>query len=101
MKRKTNLGSLIGTVFLVGMLATFLSSDGELKELFRNLEIDQIEALLRSLNLVLGFIGLLALLIFLFYRAAKGGEEKRLEPGRGEEDQEGDPEARPESDKDW
>jgi len=78
MRTKTNSGSLIGIIFLIGMAATFLTSDSDLRELFKNLDTHQIEVLLEYLNFALGFLSLVIFTIYLFYRAATGRGEKRL-----------------------
>jgi hypothetical protein len=76
------LANLIGTVFIVGMLVTFLASDSDLRALLGGLEVGQLETLLNYLKLGLGFIALAVLTGFLFYRAATRKEGKRLEAGR-------------------
>lgn len=71
MKKKFNLGSLITTIALVGVLTSFLSSSFPLKEFIENMSTGELEQLLDTVNLGLAFISLAGVFVFLIARAAK------------------------------
>ena len=75
MKKKFNLGSLITTIALFGVLISFLSSNFPLKDLIGNLSTAELEQLLETINLGLGFLVLAAIFIVLIVRAVKEDKE--------------------------
>ena len=91
MKKKSSLVSYFAAIVIFGVISSLFTSDIPFREIFDGLELNNIEVLLDTLNLWLGFLALGFLVIFIFYRSATGGKDQRLYPDM-EQDWSPDPE---------
>jgi len=80
MKRKSSLVSYFAAIVIFGVISSLFTSDIPFRETFDSLELNNIQVLLDTLNLWLGFLALGLLVIFLFYRSATGGKDQHLYP---------------------
>jgi hypothetical protein len=71
MNKKTNPISMFVMIVVIGLVVAYLNGDFEIGSYFEGLEINNTEALLDVVNLVLAFLALGGAVILLFVRAAK------------------------------
>lgn len=75
MKKKFDLGSLLTTIVIVGVLLSVFSSSFPVGEIFGSMELMDLETLLDELNLILGFVVLGLVFIFWIWRATRDEKE--------------------------
>jgi len=82
MKKKTNFVSMFVMIPVIGLLISVLNGDFEIGSYFEGLEIYTLEVLLDAFNIGLGFLALVILLIFIFYRLGRQEKDQYSKPGR-------------------
>ncbi|MGB2884832.1 MAG: hypothetical protein WBC47_04515 [Dehalococcoidia bacterium] len=82
MKKKSNFVSMFVMISVMGLVISFLNGDFEIGSYFEGLEINNLEVLLDTLNIGLGFLALVILLIFIFYRLGRQEKDQYSKPGR-------------------
>lgn len=87
MKKKSNFVSMFVMISLIGLVISFINGDFEIGSYFEGLQINNVEVLLDTLNIGLGFLVLTSLLVFLIYRTVSQDKDQDLSSGR-DEDQE-------------
>lgn len=84
MKKKSNFVSMFVMISVIGLVISFLNGDFEIGSYFEGLEINNLEVLVNTLNIGLGFLALVLLLIFIFYRLGRQEKDQYSKPGREE-----------------
>jgi len=84
MKKKSNFVSMFVMIPVIGLLISVLNGDFEIGSYFEGLEIYNLEILLDTFNIGLGFLVLAILLIFIFYRLGRQEKDQYSKPGREE-----------------
>ena len=81
MKKKSNFVSMFVMISVIGLVISFLNGDFEIGSYFEGLEINNLEVLVNTLNIGLGFLALVLLLIFIFYRLGRQEKDQYSKPG--------------------
>ena len=69
MKRKNSFVSYMVLIMIIGVISSIVSSDMPFGAMFRNLTASSLEEMLEKISLGLGFIALVGLIGFIFFRS--------------------------------
>ncbi len=82
MKKKTNFPSMFVMIIIISLVISFLNGDFEFGRYFEGLEVTDLEVLLDTLSLGLGFLAFASLLALLIFRAVNQEKDQDLSSGR-------------------
>ena len=86
MNKKSNPISLIAIIFIIGVISSFVTSDFQISTLFGGGGETDLKTTMDYLNLGLGALALGLVIIYFFYRSAKGKKDiDEIEDGEWEE----------------
>ena len=86
MNKKSNPISLIAIIFIIGVISSFVTSDFQFGALFENWGGNDLQTTLNYINLGLGFLVLVLVVSFFFFRSARGKKDvDEIEDGEWEE----------------
>ncbi len=76
MRKKSDIGSWLLTIFIIGLISTVFTSDIQFGALFKNLGSNNLETTLEYLNLGLAFLAFAFLFFFIITRLVRQGKYK-------------------------